>query len=106
MINRGGENVYSIEVENAVGGVPGVAEAAVVGVPDEMMGENFGAVIVTAPGQELRRRRRRSSIARAAGRLQGSPVRGRAQRAAAAQPRRQDAQGQLREEIEWGDPLR
>jgi acyl-CoA synthetase (AMP-forming)/AMP-acid ligase II len=51
MINRGGENVYSIEVENALAGAPGVGEAAVVAVPDEMMGEKVGAVIVPAAGQ-------------------------------------------------------
>jgi acyl-CoA synthetase (AMP-forming)/AMP-acid ligase II len=50
MINRGGENVYCVEVENALAGAPGVYEAAVVGVPDEMMGEKVGAVIVPAPG--------------------------------------------------------
>ncbi len=51
MINRGGENVYSIEVENVLAGAPGVGEAAVVAVPDEMMGEKVGAVIVpSAPG--------------------------------------------------------
>ncbi len=51
MINRGGENVYSIEVENVLAGAPGVGEAAVVAVPDEMMGEKVGAVIVpAAPG--------------------------------------------------------
>ncbi len=53
MINRGGENVYSIEVENALAGAPGVGEAAVVAVPDEMMGEKVGAVIVPAGGSEL-----------------------------------------------------
>jgi long-chain acyl-CoA synthetase len=53
MINRGGENVYSIEVENALAGAPGVGEAAVVAVPDEMMGEKVGAVIVPAAGVEL-----------------------------------------------------
>ncbi|HEX5225376.1 MAG TPA: AMP-binding protein [Solirubrobacteraceae bacterium] len=52
MINRGGENVYSIEVENALAGAPGVGEAAVVAVPDEMMGEKVGAVIVPAAGAE------------------------------------------------------
>jgi acyl-CoA synthetase (AMP-forming)/AMP-acid ligase II len=46
MINRGGENVYSIEVESAIAGAPGVAEIAAVGVPDEMMGEKVGVVIV------------------------------------------------------------
>ncbi len=52
MINRGGENVYSIEVENALAGAPGVGEAAVVAVPDEMMGEKVGAVIVPAAGAD------------------------------------------------------
>lgn len=53
MINRGGENVYSVEVENALAGAPGVAEAAVVGVPDEVMGEKVGAVVVPASGTEF-----------------------------------------------------
>jgi acyl-CoA synthetase (AMP-forming)/AMP-acid ligase II len=52
MINRGGENVYSIEVENALAGAPGVGEAAVVAVADEMMGEKVGAVIVPAAGED------------------------------------------------------
>jgi long-chain acyl-CoA synthetase len=50
MINRGGENVYCVEVENALAGAPGVYEAAVLGVPDEVMGEKVGAVIVPVPG--------------------------------------------------------
>jgi len=53
MINRGGENVYSIEVENVLAGAPGVGEAAVVAVPDEMMGEKVGAVIVPLAGGQL-----------------------------------------------------
>jgi acyl-CoA synthetase (AMP-forming)/AMP-acid ligase II len=48
MINRGGENVYSIEVESALAAAPGVGEVAAVGVPDDMMGEKVGAVIVPA----------------------------------------------------------
>jgi len=50
MINRGGENVYCVEVENALAGAPGVAEAAVVGVPDNVMGEKVGVIVVAAPG--------------------------------------------------------
>jgi len=50
MINRGGENVYCVEVENALAGAPGVADAAVVAVPDDVMGEKVGAVIVAVPG--------------------------------------------------------
>ncbi len=53
MINRGGENVYSIEVENVLAGAPAVGEAAVVAVPDEMMGEKVGAVIVPMAGRQL-----------------------------------------------------
>jgi long-chain acyl-CoA synthetase len=53
MINRGGENVYSVEVENALAAHPAVGEVAVVGVPDSMMGEKVGAVVVPLPGQEL-----------------------------------------------------
>jgi acyl-CoA synthetase (AMP-forming)/AMP-acid ligase II len=53
MINRGGENVYSVEVENALAGAPGVGESAVVAVPDEVMGEKVGAVLVAAPGATI-----------------------------------------------------
>ena len=50
MICRGGENVYSVEIENALAGVPGIAEAAVIAVPDDVMGEKVGVVVVpTAP---------------------------------------------------------
>ncbi len=50
MICRGGENVYCVEVENVLAQHPGVFEAAVLGVPDEMMGEKVGAVVVPLPG--------------------------------------------------------
>jgi acyl-CoA synthetase (AMP-forming)/AMP-acid ligase II len=53
LINRGGENVYSVEVDNALAGAPGVADAAVVGVPDGVMGEKVGAVVVPAPGATI-----------------------------------------------------
>jgi acyl-CoA synthetase (AMP-forming)/AMP-acid ligase II len=52
MVNRGGENVYCVEVENALAAHPAVFEVAVVGVPDEMMGEKVGAVIVLKPQKE------------------------------------------------------
>ncbi len=50
MINRGGENVYCVEVENVLAEFPGVFEVAVIGVPDEMMGEKVGAIVVPVPG--------------------------------------------------------
>ena len=52
MVNRGGENVYCVEVENALAEHPAVFEVAVLGVPDAMMGEKVGAVIVPRPGME------------------------------------------------------
>ncbi|MGY1745585.1 class I adenylate-forming enzyme family protein [Blastococcus sp. SYSU D00695] len=50
MINRGGENVYSVEVENALAEHPDVLEVAVVGVPDPVMGEKVGAVVLPRDG--------------------------------------------------------
>ncbi|GBE66970.1 O-succinylbenzoic acid--CoA ligase [Mycobacterium sp. MFM001] len=45
IINRGGENVSSVEVEAALLSAPGVADACVLAVPDEVMGEKVGAVL-------------------------------------------------------------
>ncbi len=53
VINRAGENVYSVEVEHALGLHPAVAEVAVVAVPDELAGEKVGAVLVPHPGAAL-----------------------------------------------------
>ncbi|HSB10373.1 MAG TPA: AMP-binding protein [Blastocatellia bacterium] len=53
MICRGGENVYCVEVENALAAHPAVFEVAVIGVPDAMMGEKVGAVVVPRPGQKI-----------------------------------------------------
>jgi acyl-CoA synthetase (AMP-forming)/AMP-acid ligase II len=53
MVNRGGENVYCIEVESALVAHPEVFEVAVMGVPDAVMGEKVGAVVVPKPGRSL-----------------------------------------------------
>lgn len=53
MIIVGGENVYSVEVENAIGAHPAVLEAAVVGIPHPHWGETVKAVVVLRRGQEL-----------------------------------------------------
>jgi fatty-acyl-CoA synthase len=52
MIISGGENVYPAEVESALLELPGVVEAAVIGVPDEKWGEIGLAVLVAAPGAD------------------------------------------------------
>jgi long-chain acyl-CoA synthetase len=53
MIVSGGENVYSIEVENVIASHPGVREVAVVARPDERWGERVHAIVVPEPGAEL-----------------------------------------------------
>jgi acyl-CoA synthetase (AMP-forming)/AMP-acid ligase II len=53
MVNRGGENVYCVEVENVLARHPAVYEVAVLGVPDPMMGEKVGAVVVARPGETV-----------------------------------------------------
>jgi long-chain acyl-CoA synthetase len=47
MIISGGENVYSVEVENAIAQHPAVAQCAVIGIPSEQWGEQVHAVVVT-----------------------------------------------------------
>jgi long-chain acyl-CoA synthetase len=53
MIITGGENVYSAEVESAISTLAGVAEVAVIGIPDERWGETIHAVVVPRAGVEL-----------------------------------------------------
>jgi len=45
MIVSGGENVYPVEVENVLHEIPGILEAAVIGVPDEKWGERVHAIV-------------------------------------------------------------
>ncbi|MCH1868477.1 AMP-binding protein [Nocardioides sp. CFH 31398] len=52
VIITGGENVSSIEVEDALFSHPAVAEVAVIGVPDEKWGETILALVVLAEGEE------------------------------------------------------
>ena len=105
MINRGGENVYCIEVESALAGAPGVGEAAVLPVPDDMMGEKVGAIIVPADGDldvEAIIAYVREQIADfkvpqfVAVRAEPLP----------RNPGGKVLKKQLREETEWGEPLR
>ncbi|MGH7392165.1 MAG: long-chain-fatty-acid--CoA ligase [Candidatus Rokuibacteriota bacterium] len=51
LVIRGGFNIYPREVEEALYAHPAVAEAAVVGAPDPVMGENVVAFVVLKPGQ-------------------------------------------------------
>jgi len=51
MVLRGGENIYSSEVENALYAHPAVTDCAVVGIPHRTLGEEPAAVVHLAPGQ-------------------------------------------------------
>ncbi len=53
VIITGGENVSSIEVEDAIFQHPEIAEVAVIGIPDEKWGELVTALVVTTPGSAL-----------------------------------------------------
>ncbi len=53
MINRGGEKVYGLEVENVIYAFPGMAEAAVFGIPHPIFGEVPAAAVVPMPGRTL-----------------------------------------------------
>jgi acyl-CoA synthetase (AMP-forming)/AMP-acid ligase II len=50
VIIRGGANVYPAEVERVLVEAPGVRACAVVGVPDDRLGERVGAAVETVPG--------------------------------------------------------
>jgi long-chain acyl-CoA synthetase len=53
VINRGGENVYSAEVEGVLSDHPAVADCAVIGVPHPLLGEEVGAFVVLRPGAKV-----------------------------------------------------
>ncbi len=105
IINRGGENVSSVEVEAVLLAAPNVADACVLAVPDEVMGEKVGAVLfggqeqidVTAVLDHCR------------GQLADFKVPQYVTIATGALPRNAGGKllkGKLREQVQWGDPLR
>jgi long-chain acyl-CoA synthetase len=53
LIIAGGFNVYPREVEEVLYSHPAIAEAAVVGIPDQQLGEEVKAFVALKPGQEL-----------------------------------------------------
>jgi acyl-coenzyme A synthetase/AMP-(fatty) acid ligase len=53
IIKTRGEKVSPIEVENALHAIEGVREAAVLGIPDEILGEAIRAYVVLGEGAEL-----------------------------------------------------
>ena len=53
MIVSGGENIYPAEVENVLMAHPSIADAAVIGIPDDRWGETPKAMVVRKPGVEI-----------------------------------------------------
>jgi long-chain acyl-CoA synthetase len=53
MLIRGGENVYSVEIESVLYDHPAVDEAAVIGIPHPTLGEEVGAVVHIRPGMQV-----------------------------------------------------
>ncbi|WP_408609527.1 AMP-binding enzyme [Anaerocolumna sedimenticola] len=52
LIIRGGENVSTVEIENVLKRHRGIMDAAVIGVPDELLGEEIFAFIIKKPNAE------------------------------------------------------
>jgi acyl-CoA synthetase (AMP-forming)/AMP-acid ligase II len=105
IINRGGENVSSVEVEAVLLAAPNVADACVLAVPDEVMGEKVGAVLfggaddidVAAVLEHCR------------GQLADFKIPQYVTVVDSALPRNAGGKllkGKLREQVQWGDPLR
>jgi acyl-CoA synthetase (AMP-forming)/AMP-acid ligase II len=63
MIIRGGENVYCSEVEDALYEHPAVSDAAVIGLPHDVLGEEVGAVVQLRTGHEVTEDDLRSFVA-------------------------------------------
>ena len=53
MLIRGGENIYCIEVESALYDHPAIMDAAVVGIPHKVLGEEVGAVVQVKPDMDV-----------------------------------------------------
>ncbi len=63
MLIRGGENIYCVEVENALYTHPSVMDAAVIGMPHRVLGEEVGAIVQVSPGAGVTEEELRSHVA-------------------------------------------
>jgi acyl-CoA synthetase (AMP-forming)/AMP-acid ligase II len=105
IINRGGEKVSSVEVEAALLAAPDVADACVLAVPDEVMGEKVGAVLFGDPG----RIDVPAVLEHCRGQLADFMVPQYVTVVDEALPRNAGGKllkGKLREQVRWGDPVR
>ena len=88
----GGFNAYPAEIENLLLRHPRIAQVAVIGVPDERLGEVGKAFVVVGTGRDARARGDHRVGARRDGELQGA-ARGRVRRRAAGERDRQGREG-------------
>ena len=103
IINRGGENVSSIAVEAALLSAPNVADACVLAVPDDVMGEKVGAVLF---GEHIDVG---AVLEHCRAQLADYEVPQYVTIATGPLPRNAGGKvlkGALREQVQWGDPLR
>jgi len=63
MVIRGGENIYSVEIEDVLFAHPAVVDAAIVGIPHRVLGEEVGAVVQVKPGVAVSEAELRSHVA-------------------------------------------
>ena len=105
IINRGGENVSSVEVEAVLLAAPNVADACVLAVPDEVMGEKVGAVLFGEQDQiDVP-----AVLDHCRAQLADFKVPQYVTVVDSALPRNAGGKllkGNLREQVQWGDPLR
>ena len=105
IINRGGENVSSVEVEAVLLGAPNVADACVLAVPDDVMGEKVGAVLFGG-GDEVDVA---AVVEHCRGQLADFKIPQYVTVVDGALPRNAGGKllkGRLREQVRWGDQLR
>ncbi len=92
MVIRGGENVYCVEVEAALFEHPAVSDAAVIGIPHTVLGEEVGAVVQLAPGKSATEDELKRHVGRTSRCVQGARADLVPRRAVASQPGGQDPQ--------------
>jgi long-chain acyl-CoA synthetase len=63
MLIRGGENIYCVEVEDALFSHPAVVDAAVIGIPHHLLGEEVGAIVQLKDGAEASAAELRAHVA-------------------------------------------
>jgi len=63
MLIRGGENIYCVEIESVLYTHPAILEAAVVGIPHRVLGEEVGAVVQLKPGRATTESELRTHVA-------------------------------------------